>query len=121
MGIVILLFLVIFIVSLFPILAFLTSIGDAGRLKKFATQNGLTLIPCSFPSRTEVKGIYKGFPLNLYIKRNCGASDQVYIILTLFENDTSAFNVTTGGNTTPDTGDCRLHNDFNLERTKKKS
>jgi len=119
MSILMVLFFAIFIVSLFSILAFLTSIGDAGRLKKFATRTGLTLIPGTIQSRTEVKGIYKGFPLNVYIKRNSGASDQVYIILTLFEKDASDFNINQRENSSFYTGESRLQSNFNLERTKK--
>lgn len=69
--------------------------GDGRRLRNFAQEMGLELIPGTFPSRTEVRGNYSGFPFLLFIERKFLGSDSLNIYLTVPSEENLTFNIFT--------------------------
>jgi len=67
--------------------------GDGKRLRNFASEMKLELIFSTFPSRTEVRGNYGGFPVLLFIERTFLGSDSLNIYLTVPSEENLAFNI----------------------------
>ncbi len=95
MQILVILFFIMFTVFLFWAFVYITSMGDGRRLRNFAQEMGLELIPGTFPSRTEVRGNYSGFPFLLFIERKFLGSDSLNIYLTVPSEENLTFNIFT--------------------------
>lgn len=93
MQILFILFFIILILFIFLALAYITSMGDGRRLRNFASEMKLELIPGIFPYRTEVRGNYRGFPVLLFIERKFLGSDSLNIYLTVPSEKNLALNI----------------------------